>query len=446
MVDRINSFFSKNRAFSLVKGCFIFVSCLWSFALQGAVEDLKKVNLEDAKSYAVQHNFEVLALRRAVEEAQAKHGRTRSKFFPTLGVAGGADTEMTSNSTQNSALGYLYSNYNLFNGFEDTYLTDIASLEVEKSQVRLKRTEFRVGLDVEKAFHLYIFKKSSIELKEEALKTNEVHKKMAAQKRAAGMAAESDITEFDLKEALLQSDLLLLRQELEEARTSLKRLLGEEIGSKIEPIGSLQHQHLTGQLMDLLRRIRTDSESVVVATKELAIANLQSKATRSRWLPKIDLEITAGYLPWDIRNVPAGSSMIGGKLVARFDIFSGFDTMYERREQLAKELRLENELKNAILTAISDTENAYRRISTIQARVDLEEKNKARAKKYYASVLAEYRRGVKNSADLRVAGDGIFEASLKRIGFMYDFLNQRIEVERALGGAVPTEVIEEKED
>lgn len=408
-------------------------------------EEMKKVGLDDAKAYAIKHNFEVLALRRAVEEAEAKVGRARSKFFPSLGIAGGGDTELSSTTTQGSPIGYAYTNFNLFNGFEDMYRSDIAGVEVERANVKLKRAEFRVGLEVEKAFHLYLFKKTSIELKREAIKTNETHKKMAAQKRSSGMASDSDIMEFDLKDALLKSDLLLLDQEVEEARTSLKRLLGEEIGSKIEPVGSLQHQHLKGQLMDHIRRIKTDSENVVVATKELAIANLEAKAARSRWLPKVDLEVAAGYLPWDLRTVPGGTSMVGGKIVARFDLFSGFDTLYERREQEAKQLRLENELKNAILNAISDTENAFRKISTIQARVDLEEQNEQRAKKYYASVMSEYRRGVKNSADLRNAGDGIYEASLKREGFKYEFLSQRIELERALGGPVPTENISEAE-
>lgn len=419
---------------------------VWAVDSKVSPEEMKKVGLEDAKSYAIKHNFEVLALRRAVEEAEAGVGRARSKFFPTLGVAGGGDTVFSSTETEGAPVGYLYSNFNLFNGFEDMYRSNMASIEVEKANAKLSRAEFRVGLDVEKTFHLYLFKKRSMDLKRDAIKTNESHKKMAAQKRASGMASDSDIMEFDLKDALLKSDLLLLEQELEEARTSLKKLLGEEIGSKIEPVGNLQHQHLKGQLMDHIRKIKTDSEAVVVATKELAIASLETKAARSRWLPKLDLEIVAGYLPWDLRTVAGGTSMVGGKLIAKFDLFTGFDTVYERREQAAKELRLENQLKGAILNAISETENAYRKISTIQARVDLEEQNEQRAKKYYASIISEYRRGIKNSADLRVAADGIYEASLKGEGFKYEFLSQRIELERALGGAVPTETISEHEE
>jgi outer membrane protein TolC len=57
--------------------------------------------------------------------------------------------------------------------------------------------------------------------------------------------------------------------------------------------------------------------------------------------------------------------------------------------------------------------------------------------------MNEYRRGIKNSADLKVAADGLFEASLKREAFKFDFLNSRIDLERALGGKVEIETIQE---
>ena len=86
---------------------------VWGADSKPVTEEMKKVGLEDAKSYAIKHNFEVLALRRSVEEAEAKLGRARSKFFPTLGVAGGGDTVFSSTETEGAPIGYLYSNFNL---------------------------------------------------------------------------------------------------------------------------------------------------------------------------------------------------------------------------------------------------------------------------------------------------------------------------------------------
>jgi outer membrane protein TolC len=417
-------------------------------SLSAAQEPLEKVTLENAKKYAVSHNFEVISLRRALEEAQAKEGRSRSPYFPKLGVAGGADTQLTANGNSNAAIAFGYLEYNIFNGFSDHYRNQIASLEKEKAEIKLKRTEFKVGLEVERVFHLYIFKKTVLKLKNEALKLNETHKKMAAQKMRSGLSSSSDVMEFDLKDAVLRSDLLLLQQELEETRTLLRKLLGEEVGSKIEPVGTLQHQHLKGSLNDLVKRIRNESEPVLIAAKDLSIANFESKVSTSKWLPKVDVEVAAGYLPWDLRQVPSGQAQIGGKVVLKYDIFSGFDNYFQQNETTANRAKLEALLKEAILSAMSDTENAFRKIRTIQARVDLEQENEQRAKKYYGSVMSEYKRGVKNSADLRVAADSLFDVSVKGESFKYEFLSSRIELERALGGPVEIEIHagEEKTD
>lgn len=405
-----------------------------------AAESPRRLSLADAKKYAIQNNFEVAGLRRGVEESSAKVGRARAPFYPSLGVAGGGDSWRSPEGTQATAVGFLQAKYNLFSGFLDSYNYEIAALEATKAEIRLKRAEFRVGLEVEKAFHLLLYLQSVIALKQDAIQFNETHKKMAKQRRSSGLSAESDVMEFDLRDATLNSELLLLRQELEEGRTNLKKLLGEEIGSQIEPVGELQHQHLKSSIEESLSRINKESEPVLLGARNLAISNLEAKTWRSHWLPQVDVQLQAGYLPMADGVVTTGLQA-QGMVLARFDIFSGFERLHERRETEARRLRIEAELKQSILTAITDTENAYRRIQTIQKRVDLEEQNEERARKYYTAVLGEYRRGVKNSSDLKIAAEGLFEAAVKRQSFKFDFLTQRIELERALGGAVETEIV-----
>lgn len=430
---------------SLVLFCFLVCSLgssLWGTLAQ---DPPRKVGLEDAKKFAIEHNLEVLSLRQGLDESRAKFERSKSAFYPKLGLVGGVDTELASQANRTAGVGYLHTTLNVFSGMEDSYKKTIAEIGVEKAQVKLKRTEFRVGLDVEKLFHGYLYKKQALALKGEQLELNESHMKMAKQRRSSGITAESDVMEFELKESLIRSDTLLLEQEIEENRSNIKRLLGEEVGSKIEPVGYLQHQHLKGSLMDNLQKIQKESEVVVTASKDLEIATIESKLWRSKWLPKLELDGRAGYLPLDERP-PQGGASVRGMVLAKFDLFSGFDTAWEKSQQESNRLKSEALLKDAILSAVTQTEIAFRKIHTIQARVDLEEENELRARKYYKSVLSEYRRGLKNSADLKVAAEGVFDACLKRETFKYDFLVQRIELERALGGPVATELVADEHE
>jgi len=398
-----------------------------------------RVDLEAAKKHAISHNFEVTSLRRELEEAQAASRRVKAAYYPRLGIAGGAETQGSTNTSQQAVLAYAYLDYNLFRGFEDSYRSEMADIEADKRSIRLKRSEFRVGLEVEQQFYLYLFKKLTLELKKKAVELNEALKHTAKQRRASGLSSDSDILEFDLRDSLLKSDIATVDQELEESRVNLKRLLGEEIGSKIEPVGELHHLHLKGNLMDYMNRIKGESEGVQVTSRELAKATVESKLWRSKWIPTIDLQTSVGYLPLD-RRPALGGVGFQGQILAKFDIFAGFETYWEKQEGEAKRLKLESQLKQVLLLAVSQMEVAYRKIKAIETKVHLEEENEARAKKYYTSVFSEYKRGVKNSADVRVAAENLFDATLRRESFKYDFVVQKIELERALGGAVDVEV------
>ncbi len=403
-------------------------------------ENLGKVGLETLKQYAINHNSEVLSVRRSVEESKARYERTKSSFYPHLGIATGLENQMSNTKNKTGSLGYLSLSYNVLSGFDDSRKKQIAELELEKEMIRLQSLEFRIGLEVEKIFHTFVFKKSAIDLKSELLKYNEAHRKMAIQKRAAGMAAESDVMEFDLADALIKSDIVLLEQELEETRSQLKRLLGEDVGSTVEPVGVLRHEHLLGTLKENIENIETTGESIRAASKELAIASVQQNIWKSKWIPRVDLEGQAGYLPLE-QSIDGGASARGVVLL-KWNFFDGFDTHYERREQEFNYLKKEAELKKIILETISESEISHNRILSIQKRVDLEEKNENRAKSYYSSVMNEYKRGIKNSADLKLAAESLLEARLRRENFKYQFLVQRLELERFIGSQIKTELIE----
>lgn len=130
-------------------------------------------------------------------------------------------------------------------------------------------------------------------------------------------------------------------------------------------------------------------------------------------------------------------------ILAKFEFFSGFETYWEGRVRKANVLKKEARLKQGVLDAVMEAERAYRQTMSIQVRVDLEEKNEVRARKYYDSILKEYRRGIKNSADVKSASEAYIEAILRRERFKYEFLKEKLSLERVLGTTVKTEVIED---
>jgi outer membrane protein TolC len=409
-----------------------------AFAAPTPIPADKRVTLQDAKKYAVENNFEIQALRKEVEETTAGLRRTHSAFYPKFGIAAGLDTQNGGSQGRTVEVGYGYLKYNVFNGFQDLYRSDAAGAKAKRAEIKLDKASFRIGLEVEKAFHYYLYKKGALALKKNGIELNAKHMQMAKQRRASGLTADSDVMEFDIREAILKSDMLVLEQELVQARADLKRLLGEEIGGVIEPAGALQHQHIVGSLNDYASKIGENSEAVLLASQDAAEASAESKLERGGWYPSVDIGAHAGYLPLDLQQVGTGA-LVGGQIIAKWDLFSGFETMWANREAIAKRERSEAALKNALLRAVNSADVAYREIKSLQARVDLEEENAVRADKYYRSVVSEYRRGVKNSADVRVAAEMLYDAHLRREQYKFEFLSDRIDLEIALGVPVKTE-------
>ena len=299
-----------------------------------------KVTLEDAKKYAVSNNLEVQGLRSALEEARAQVTGARSGFYPRLGVAGGADYQVSADASVGAPVGYAYGHWNLFRGFGDTYRMQLADIEVDKAERKLKQTEFRIGLEVEEQFFSYLFRKFSIELREKALKENQKHQKQAQQRRAGGLASDSDVMEFDLRDSFLRSELAELALDLESSRVNLRRLLGEKIGEKIEPTGTLLHYKVKGSLGDYLKLIATENESGTEASRQLAQANVEEKLARSMWFPEVDVETQVGYLRIMDRpnatSTTAGGAAFRGLVVAKMNIFEGFETSARQGAAAAK--------------------------------------------------------------------------------------------------------------
>jgi outer membrane protein TolC len=80
----------------------------------------------------------------------------------------------------------------------------------------------------------------------------------------------------------------------------------------------------------------------------------------------------------------------------------------------------------------------YLKLSSLQDRVHVEEGNEERAGKYYNVILDEYRRGLKNGADLKNAEATLLEARNRSVEFKYAFIDTKIKLEREIGLYIET--------
>lgn len=404
-------------------------------------QEAVRVDLKTAKTYAADRNARIRSLRLAVEEAKAKRERLRSAFLPRIGIAGGGEAEANLDESASSPIGYFYGNYNLFNGFRDTHAARGAELEIEKADAELRAIEHEVGVDVERTFHAFIYRKNLIELKDAALARNESHQALVKRSRQMGSISEADVMEFDLGEAALKSDMVALKQELEDTRSELKLLLGEEVGSKVQPIGELHHEHLAGSINDYLQLLRQKNPKLAIAARDIEIAREDLRVTEGRNLPQVDFETRIGVLPRDERITEAVKPQASVVLLAKMDLYTGREVAWEQREKELRVSRREFDLRDQINTTIREVEVAFRNLKVLETRADLERNVLRDARRYYEAIVTEYRRGFKTSGDLQSATERWAEAEVRRVTLDYEFIKLRLDIERLLGAPINVTVM-----
>lgn len=406
----------------------------------------ERITLEDAKSYALKHNFSIKSLRQKLEASQSQISVFKSDYFPDLGVAAGGEGQSSSYGVarkKSATVAYAYGRYNLFNGLRDQAQIDISKKNASFVESELKEREFILGLEVEENFYQYLYLKNKLKIYEKILATGLDQQKMVQRKMSVGQASLADLMEFKLQSSLLSSDIQSIKQELHAAKLAMVRILGLEIGYELEPVGDLPHYHVIETLPELLNSLKESSQDVVRGAIDVSISQLEAKKAKSGWLPSIDVEVKGGYLPLGERPASGGSS-VSGIVLANWEFFSGLKTVAANNVSIAQMYAKDHELKNRILTHMTSVENIYTKLKSIEQRVDTEESNLESAEKYYKTVISEYQRGIKNSPDVKSALELFKEVQLRKENFKYEFILAKINLEKEINKKTSVEVNHEK--
>ena len=120
-------------------------------------------------------------------------------------------------------------------------------------------------------------------------------------------------------------------------------------------------------------------------------------------------------------------------IVARWEIFSGFETLNDRKVSSAQLMKAKAEYENNKIQSLSRAEQLRNLLKSIIARYDFEEKNLKNIEKFIKTVQNEYRLGTKSSNDLKSALELALESQLNRSSLRSDYFEARAELQDILG-------------
>lgn len=396
--------------------------------------DTRPITLEAAIERAMHQNASVQSAESEVRASEAQYKRSSSTFLPKIGAESRYEYIDSPFQMQRGATSDLFLEWNLFNGFRDWYDRKAKGWELDRAKAARQQQDALLAADVEAKFYKILAAIESVKAYREALQRNDSQQEAAKRRRGAGLASDADILEFDLYTTELQSGLSHFKSELIAYEAQFRELLGEEDASvDFEPDAKLIHFHLDNNLGELKQRGLTENQSLLAARFEVEQAKANTKVAAGGYLPELGIKATYGSRGIVDTEVTPETTIVG---TARWEFFSGFDTTRARAEARAKTDLALAKLKQHELAIMTSVESAFAALKAIQDHVDIEGENKVKAKKFFDVVTGEYKRGVKNSADLKSAAQVFLEVNLRDIQYRADFFEQKAVLEKAIGGPV----------
>jgi len=390
-------------------------------AISQLIEEAEKNSLEIKQT---QENLDSLVL---------KHKSQFGRFSPKISVEGGPQSTKFDDDKSNATALYGKAEWNLYNGGSDKALMDLSKSEIEIQEKRLKSLKNKIKNEVSKIYFELQFILESISLKQKALELNSQQMKIAKAKNSSGFTTSSDVLEFDLRDSTLQSDLVLLNQQLEQKSRDLAVLLSRKNQMELDNVkGHLTRETFNFDRDQLLGKIQAGNDQLLLSQIELLQVETEKRQAKSQFLPKLDLEARYGKLAND-EKVFGDSNNYSVMLKFNMPLFSGFEDYNSVKSANAKVTASQNAVDQKHISLVSELDSILAEIKALNSRLDLEEKNLERSEKYYKLTLEEYRRGVKNSPDMVGASERLLEARIRNLEYRRDLMLANAKIQELTG-------------
>lgn len=438
----------------MVNWKFIFIltgAGILAFVGQLRAQQPLQLSLEDAKAYAVDHNYSLRSSALDVETARHQVRETTAAGLPqidgtisyidNIGLpvqlvpgdffgAPGEDIEVQFGTKYSASAGATI-NQLLFSG---PYIVGLraAKTYLEKSKQDYKKTQIEVEQSVSEAYFLVLATRENLAVIDSTLKITQQLSAETGRIVEAGFADETELDQL----LLLVSELEVNRQnaqtQIEIAMAYLKFQMGMDVNTPLalsQNLLELAGQHLAAQPEQQDFAASANIDFQLLKTQQ-SLAQLQLQQEKSHYLPTLsaflNYQTQAQRPEWDFFD-PKGrwfsSSMFG--ISMNIPIFSSgersarvnqarlrFEQTILAEEQLRTNLHLQYETTlNELVTAEKTFQNML--------------KNKELAEKIFRQTGIKYSEGMAGSLDLLNTHNQYLTAQSRYINAALNLLNQQ---------------------
>lgn len=247
-----------------------------------------KVAISQLIEEAEQNSLEIKQTEENLNSLKSKLNSQYGRLSPKLSVEGGPQSTKYDDEKSNATALSGKAEWNIYNGGSDKAVMDLSKSEIETQEKRLKSLKNKVKKEVSKIYFELQFILESVSLKQKSLELNSQQMKIAKAKNSSGFTTSSDVLEFDLRDSTLQSDLVLLNQQLDQKSRELDVLLSRKNQTAPEIVkGHLIRETFSLNRDELLAKIQENNDQILLSKIELQQAETEKRQAKSQFLPNL---------------------------------------------------------------------------------------------------------------------------------------------------------------
>lgn len=377
---------------------------------------------------ALKNSTELAIIKANSDEVDAKHNASYSDFLPRAGVESRYETFDSEFEKVSGGTASAFIEWNLFNGFKDIQNKKSLSAESKVAQIQKERFENNFKWLAMSRYTKAQVAQEVVDIYKKVIESNLKNLEALKLRRSSGRISDADYFEFELFDAKLKQDLIAVEVDALAAVAELEAFSGLNSITKLTT--QLAPKKLDFESIDLKKEFLSDKSQLRESQLKVEAADARKSLATGGFLPEVSLKATQGSL--GLRETLVAPETAFG-ITAKWELFSGLETLNSRRVAMAQLVKAQTEYENAKIQNLSRVTQLKNQLQSILSRYDFENKNQKSIERYLRSVQDEYRRGVKNSTDLKSALELALETQINRAELRSNYFLARSELQEILG-------------
>ena len=433
---------------------YIFFYCLVFFAVNVHAQEL--LTPEEAIATALQNNYEIRLARNDSIISAIDYSYANAAFYPRFNANGGV---IFNNNNQRQKLadgtirkgngiksrnfnGQIALNWVLFDGFKMFSTKDRLREYLILGDLVIKNQIIDVVAEVLKTYYNIVRQKQHLKAVEEQMQLNRDRLKLAEVKLEVGLGIKPDVLQAKLD--LNAQISTQLRQEtlIAQLKGDLNNLMAVEKGVSYEVLDSIPID-TTLILADIKANIAETSPSLLLAKKNIDIADITLKERRAERLPTVSFNSAYNFNQTNNNTVINNFSTIFNQnrgfnygLTAAIPIFNNYVTRRNIKQAQADIDFRRLTLQSQTSQIVTNVENNFRAYELQKRQLTLEESNIVLAKENVFIAYERYKQGVTTFIELREAQKSLEDAYNRLIAARYETKVAETELLRLRGDIV----------